>query len=300
MRTHKYGNRRWHCRDCQYTFRPHKKHRKIDRRRLKSYLLDSSSLRRLACRWRVGTMTAWRRIQRTLNPNIKIGKLIALQRSTPSNILLLDGKHFRIRKRPHTLYVAFDGIAKKPICWILLPRYELREGYDRIFHLLKREKCCIDAVISDGHKGLAASVKDYYPLAIHQRCVAHILRDVYRRLGGRWFLSTGLGKEIWPIMRKIALGFDNYIEAKDYLKRMKRKYPEYSRAFLVLEKSLIDIYSFSRSPHLPIPRTSNLIENFMGFLEQRLKTFRGVKTSESLIKIITGLIALKHKRPTKK
>jgi len=245
-------------------------------------------------------MTAWRRIQYALNSNIKIGKLIVLQRSNPSNILLLDGKHFRIKKRPHTLYVAFDGITRKPICWILLPRYELREGYDRIFYFLKRQKASIDAVISDGHKGLAASVRDYYPLAIHQRCTAHVLRDVYRKLGGKWFMFTGLGKEIWPVMRRIALGFESYIEAKNYIKNAKRKYPEYSRAFLVLEKSLIDIYSFSRSPLLPIPRTSNLIENFMGFLEQRLKTFRGVKTSESLIKIITSLIILKYKRPTKK
>ena len=181
-----------------------------------------------------------------------------------------------------------------------MPRYELREGYDRIFHFLKRQKSSIDAVISDGHKGLAASVKDYYPFAIHQRCTAHILRDVYRKLGGKWFLSTGLGKEIWPIMRKIALGFDSYIEAKIYLKSMKRKYPEYRRAFLVLEKNLSDIYQFAKRPNIPIPRTSNLIENFMGFLEQRLKIFRGIKTTKSLIKIITSLIILKHKRPTKK
>lgn len=245
-------------------------------------------------------MTAWRRIQRTLIADVKVGKLIVLRRSTYSSILLLDGKHFRIKKRPHTLYVAFDGVIKKPICWILLPCHELREGYDRILSFLKRQQCRIDAAISDGHKGLEASVWDHYPLAIHQRCAAHVLQEVYRKLGGRWFLSTGLGKEIWPVMRKIALEFDNDIEAGIYLKRMKRKYPDYRQAFLVLQRSLINIHRFSYRPHLPIPRTSNLIENFMGFLEQRLKTFRGVKTPESLIKIITGLIALKYKRPTKK
>lgn len=196
--------------------------------------------------------------------------------------------------------MAFDGVQRKPICWILLPRYELREGYDRILSFLMRQKCSIHAVISDRYKGLSASVKDYYPLIIHQRCAAHVLQDVYRKLGGRWFLATGYGKEIWPIMRKIALGFDNEIIAREYLRRMKRKYPDYHGAFLILKKNLSGIYQFIKRPDLSIPRTSNLIENFMGQLEHRLKTFRGVKTSKSLIKIITGLIILKYKSATKK
>lgn len=245
-------------------------------------------------------MTAWRRIQRTLFSDAGVGKLIILRKPPYSTILLLDGKHFQVGRKVHTLYVAFDGIKRRPICWLLLPHYELREGYDRLLSFLKRQQCRIDAVISDGHKGLAASVQGHYPLAIHQRCTAHVLREAYQKLGGRWFAATGTGQEIWPVMRKIALGFNNDIEARIYLKKMKRKYPDQRRAFFVLQRSLSDIYRFSYRPHLPIPRTSNLIENFMGFLEQRLKTFRGVKTPKSLIQIITSLIALKYKRPTKK
>lgn len=245
-------------------------------------------------------MTAWRRIQNTFVSNIAVGKLIVLARPPYSGIILLDAKHFQTQKRPHTLYVSFDYLERKPICWILLSRYELREGYDRVFTFLNSQNSDIEAIISDGHKGLAASIRDYYPFSIHQRCAAHVLQDVYRKLGGRWFLATGYGKKIWPIMRKIALGFDKEINAREYLRRQKRKYPEYRRSFLVLERSLSGIYQFTRRPELPIPRTSNLIENFMGHLEHRLKTFRGVKTPDSLIKIITSLIVLKYKRPTKK
>lgn len=245
-------------------------------------------------------MTAWRRIQRTLHCHSAIGKLIILFCPPYSGIILLDGKHFQIEKKPYTLYAAFDGVKKKPISWILLPRYELRLGYDRILIYLKRQNSSISAVISDGHKGLATSVKDHYPLAIHQRCAAHVLQEVYRKLGGRWFLATGYGKEIWPVMRRIALGFDNELMAKKYLLRMKRKYPQYRRAFFVLGKSLVSIYQFAQRPDFPIPRTSNLIENFMGQLEQRLKTMRGIKTPESLIKIITNLIVFKYKISTKK
>lgn len=147
--------------------------------------------------------------------------------------------------------------------------------------------------------GLISSVKDYFPLAIHQRCAFHALQEVYRKMGGKWFLSTKTGKEIWAVLRKIALGFDDYFEAKNYLKKSKRKYPEYKKGFAILEKSLEDIYKFSYLPDLNIPRTSNQIENFMGVLEQRLKTFRSVKTPKTLIRIITSFIRIKYKRPTK-
>jgi hypothetical protein len=38
----------------------------------------------------------------------------------------------------------------------------------------------------------------------------------------------------------------------------------------------------------------------MGILEQRLKTMRGVKTPETLLKITTSIVQLHYKRPTKK
>lgn len=240
-------------------------------------------------------MTAWRRIQRSQQSNLYPGKLIVLFKPKHLRLLLLDAKHFRIHKFPFTLYVALDGVERKPIAWILLPRTELRAGYDLILRYLKQEKINIDAIISDWHKSIIASVNDNCELAIHQRCTAHVLQEIYRKLSGRKFLRTGHGKEIWPIMRKIALGFETYLPAYLFLQAMKIKYPEYRRAFKYLGKCLPDIYQFARKPKLKIHRTSNLIENFMGILEQRLKTMRGLKTPETLIKFITNLIIIKYK-----
>ena len=82
--------------------------------------------------------------------------------------------------------------------------------------------------------------------------------------------------------------------------RVKKKYPAYTRAWRCLEKSLPDLYQFEKDTSLPLPRTSNRIENFMGVLEQRLKTFRGIKTPETLIRIVTSFIVIKGKKSTKK
>lgn len=252
-------------------------------------------MRRLGTRWNVSHMTVWRRIQRLQNQNVKVGKLIVLSLPKTCPLIYLDAKHFVIEKKPHTLYVAMNVESKKPIAWIFLPRYELRDGYDKIFKFLRSKNLKIKAIISDGHKGLVAAITTHYPKAIHQRCAAHVLQEVYRKLGGRRFTKTIIAKEIWPVMKKIALGFDNLFSARMYLGKMKIKYPEYYKAFKVFDKQLKYIYQFEKNRKLNIPRTSNQIENFMGILEQRLKTMRGTKTPNTAIKIITSIILSKFR-----
>ena len=243
-------------------------------------------------------MTAWNRIQRTQDLRVDVGKLIVLSASEKTVILMLDVKHFRVQRRPHSLYVAINGLTGKPIAWIFLPRYELRDGYDVILRQLRAEKHRIKAVISDWHRGIVNSVKDHYPDAVHQRCAAHVLMAAFRKLGGKKFLMTGWGHELWPVFKRIGLGFNNKSSARMYLGKMKKKHPRYYRGFKVLEKCLNDIYQFEQRPDLNIPRTSNKIENLMGVLEQRLKTFRGTKTPKTTIRIITSYILIKYKRPT--
>lgn len=243
-------------------------------------------------------MTAWNRIQRTQDKRVDIGKLICLNSFDTITLLMLDVKHFRIHRRPYSLYVGIDGLTSRPLAWILLPRHELRDGYDVILRHLRSQKASIKAVISDWHKGILASVHDYYPEAIHQRCAAHVLMKAFSKVGGRRFLKTGYGKEMWPVFKRIALGFKNKNSAGMYLGRMKKKYQIYYSGFKVLEKCLNDIYQFEKNHNLDIPRTSNRIENFMGVLEQRLKTFRGTKTPETTIRIITSFVLIKYRRPT--
>lgn len=211
---------------------------------------------------------------------------------------MLDVKHFRIHRRPYSLYVGIDGMTSRPLAWILLPRNELRDGYDIILRHLRSKKVNIRAIVSDWHKGILASVHDYYPKAIHQRCAAHVLMAAFRKLGGKRFLMTGWGHELWPVFKRIALEFKREYLARMYLGKMSKKYPRYYRGCRVLEKALNDIYQFEKRPNLNISRTSNRIENFMGILEQRLKTFRGTKNPETTIRIVTSYILIKYKRPT--
>jgi transposase-like protein len=234
---------------------------------------------------------------------ISVGTLVTYPVAVTSTMILLDGKHFRIAKRPHTLYVAQDAITGAPFAWVLLARYELRGGYDQILDWLRSNGLVVEAVVSDSHKGLAASVADYYPGAVHQRCSAHVLRTVLSRLGGRWFLGLSDRREFWKEITYIVLGCASYAEAVDHLAWINERVPthlhdKWLKALSVLEMNLPNLYKFTQRPDLAIPRTSNRMEALMGSLQQRLKTCRGFENPETLTTLVSSLLV--EKIPTKK
>lgn len=264
-----------------------------------SYLADGSSLRRLGERWRVSGSTAWRRIQRTERKEVHVGMLMTFRIPLRIRALMLDAKHFTIRRKPFTLYVAFDAEQMMPLAWIFLPRYELRDGYDRLLPHLRKKKAKIAGLVSDWGTGIRASVHDHLPHIVHQQCAFHVLADVRRKIGGKKFLRSEYGQQFWKKIRHVAIGCDTEKEARRSLWRLKKNYPDYVRAWNALDRSLVGIYQFTKYLPLKDYRTSNRMENFMGILEQRLKNFRSMKTPDTCIRIVSSLIEFKYKRPTK-
>lgn len=244
--------------------------------------------------------TAWRRIQRTQREEITVGILISYFIPHHIRVLMLDAKHFMIHRKPFTLYVAFDAELQMPLAWILLPRYELRDGYDRLLRHLTGRNAMISSVVSDWGTGIRVSVADHLPGAVHQRCAFHVLADVLRKMGGQKLLHSAYGKGIWKRVRHVAIGSDTLAEARRSFRVLTLRHPEYARAWLSLSRHLPGIYQFMHYGPLKECRTSNRIENFMGVLEQRLKIFRSMKTPDTCIKIISSLIAEKYQRPTKR
>ena len=99
------------------------------------------------------------------------------------------------------------------------------------------------------------------------------------------------------------LSYGSVTRARARLLVLWEQFPHLRRGLRVLRRTLPKIYKFAMKKRVGIPRTSNRIENFMGFLEQRLKTMRGVKVPENYITLISQLICLKWrraKRPTNK
>ena len=248
----------------------------------------------------MGHVTAWRRIQKTLDARVNVGILVVGKLPKDICIILLDAKHFKIRKSAYTLYVSLDAVTSRPLAFILLPGSECRDGYDRILRYFRAISSTIEAVVSDADQSIKASIQEYYPHAIHQRCAFHVLKKAFLKFNGRRLIQTEYGRKLWKIVRKIVLEYEDLGRAKKYFSRVRTKYPQYSKVWNIIERNLATVYEFTRRRDLPIPRTSNQIENFMGRIEQRLKLFRTAKNASSLIRIITHLIKLKYKTPTKR
>ena len=111
---------------------------------------------------------------------------------------------------------------------------------------------------------------------------------------------TDYGKDLWHRVRRVGIGCDTLAEAKQALGALKRTHPGHLRVWNIFDRQLPSIYEFTKVPLLTEFRTSNRMENFMGVLEQRLKSFRTMKTSDTCIKIISSFIAAKYKSATKK
>lgn len=245
-------------------------------------------------------MTAWRRIQRTLNTKVDIDTLIVFKIPQKISIILLDAKHLMIRKVPYTLYVSFDVATSKPLSLILLQGHECKDEYDHLLRFFRLKLLNIEAVVSDADQSIKSSLHEYFPNCIHQKCAFHLLAKAFRKLNGRRLIQTEYGKKLWKIIRKIVLEYEEEKKARKYFFKIKTKYPQYPLVWKIIERNINGVYQFTKRKDLSIPRTSNQIENFMGRIEQRLKVFRTSKNATSLIRIIVQLIKFKYKSPTKR
>jgi len=244
-------------------------------------------------------MTAWRRVQRTEDARVKAGILAGFRLSKEVSVLMLDAKHLRIKGKVYTWYLAFDAERREPLSWILLPRYELRAGYDRILGLFREKGVAVQGIVSDWHKGLLASVKDHYPGAVHQHCAAHVLIEVFAKLHGKRLVQSKEGRALWARVRHVGIGAESLKKARAHLATLRRTHPEHEAAWRCLAHHLPSIYEWTKLPGiLENHRTSNRIENCMGQVEARLKTMRGLKSPDAAARTLSSL--LKLRRPTKK
>ena len=265
---------------------------------MKAYLLDGSTVRRLGERWGVHGATAWRRIQRSIPRNVEVGTVVCFRLPKVMPVILLDAKHFKIRKSTFTLYVAFDPAHRKPLAWLLLPRSERREGYEQILSVFRLKGFKIEATVSDNDQSIRCSIDDWFPSAVQQKCAFHVLKKAFMKLSGRRLIQTEYGRKLWKAIRKIVLEYDDEKKARAYFLKAAKKYPRHAGAWRVIERNLESVYRFTERRDLRIPRTSNRIENFMGVLEQRLKSFRSSKCPKSLLNILSQFIKIKYKSPT--
>lgn len=171
----KVGTQRWRCCFCEKTsVRKRKDVSDNNTKKLKeSWLGGFKSLSDIAKEKGVRRETLSRKLS-ALPVSFKLNKLKPLPKKL---ILILDGKNI---SKDDTLMLSYEYLSDQPFAWL----FNEKENFDSWFALLNRIKKSyeVEAVVSDGQKGLIKAVKTVFGEIPHQRCVVHIKRFCLSRL----------------------------------------------------------------------------------------------------------------------
>ena len=107
-------------------------------------------------------------------------------------ILYLDGVHFSIRhgeKVDSTIILTALGVdlaGNKEVLALRACAEESKEGWLSLLHDLRsRGATQIDLIVTDGHEGLLAAVKELFPATPRQRCLVYKQRNVLNAIPRR-------------------------------------------------------------------------------------------------------------------
>lgn len=161
----KRGTQRWRCTECEVSAcrkRSDTTERNAERGAL-NWLTDVVSLAKRAKKQGEHRTTLSRRFGRTAIQ----AKSIPLRALPISLVVILDGT----RIAPDTVaLIAYEYTSNQPLTWAFVER-----AWGDLLMPIEQEYI-VHAFVSDGQKGLKKAIRFLFPDALHQRCVAHIVR----------------------------------------------------------------------------------------------------------------------------
>jgi transposase-like protein len=137
-------------------------------------------------------------------------------------------------------------------------------------------------VISDKHKGLKKAVREVFPHAFKQPCLAHKMRNILCKLPKK------IEKEMKPLIKQVFYA-QSYQEGlrlgHELIARFRDRYPS---AIECLEEDLEECLTYLKFPqaHWRAIRTSNLLERAFGEGRRRTKVIPRFPTESSALRLL--------------
>ncbi|OYV27663.1 MAG: hypothetical protein B7W98_01310, partial [Parcubacteria group bacterium 20-58-5] len=72
------------------------------------------------------------------------------------------------------MLVAYEYLSQQPLAWVFVEREKFETWGDFLMPIEQEQ--IVHAFVSDGQKGLKKAICMLFPDALHQRCVAHVIR----------------------------------------------------------------------------------------------------------------------------
>ncbi len=218
--------------------------------------------------------------------------------------LWLDGIHLHFRQGWTTIggvvlvamAMFYDGTRKVVGIMPATTSGESANLYeDLLQNLRERGLKKVEWIVTDGLKGLDTVIKKHYPMAKHQLCTVHVMRNIRKRVQQRDV--QGIITDFKQILESAT--YDEAIERfKQFRSTWQGKYP---RLIKIIEGQLPQILA-----HMELPpwlrkyvRTTNVIERFMRQVRETVG--RGVLTgSEYRTEVLVCFVASEYNNRARK
>jgi putative transposase len=231
------------------------------------------------------------RLNQTLTHQFEAWRERSLQ--THWRLLYLDGVHFSIRhgdKADSTIILTALGVdlaGNKEVLALRACAEEDKDGWACLLHDLRtRGATQIDLIVTDGHEGLLAAVKERFSATPRQRCLLHKQRNVLNAISRR---ERGTVQAelvgIWDQATKQ----EALIQLAAFKAKYAQRYPEAVRSLAEDEEHLLTFYQFPAALHRYI-QTTNAIESLFSNVRQRTDQIDVFTTETSCLTIVWATI----------
>ena len=208
-------------------------------------------------------------------------------------ILYLDGIHFDVRHGDQVdaimilTALGVDLAGNKEVLALRACAEEDKEGWLCVLQDLRtRGAIQMDLIVTDGHDGLLAAVKDLFGATPRQRCLLHKQRNVLNAVPRR--VRHGVEAElvgIWAQTTKEGA----LTQLAAFKAKYGQLYPEAVRSLAEEEDKTLTFYDFPQTMYRYI-RTTNAIESLFSNVRQRTDQIDVFTTEMSCLTIVWATI----------
>ncbi|MBU0978382.1 transposase [Patescibacteria group bacterium] len=318
---HQCGKQRYRCLICNHSFIRHQRQSTSlsDFKAFSSFILGNKNRLQTAHDAQLSRKTLskifWQFFTHPLTPTA-VNQVFPLVR-TEAWVLALDGTWLR---RQGVIMIYWNHTAGQCIAWSWETGetyFALASGLTRVIHEMSDQ--LPDGVVSDWKGSIVANVERYISAVPHQRCLAHVKRDIERLLPRHSPYPATLA------LRSIGfslLSVKSMQEKKNWQLHLKawqmiygsvlteRSIPEVPtktrrkwwythsnvrRAFRILTKDQDHLFQFLE--HTGLPSTNNGLEGINSDLKIKLRNHRGMKAQQQFQFVSWYLTFKKVKKP---
>jgi putative transposase len=208
-------------------------------------------------------------------------------------VIYVDGVYFTVRHGEQcdsTVILTALGVdleGKREILALRACAEESKDGWGCLLHDLRaRGVQQVDLMVTDGHEGILAALREQFPATLRQRCVVHKQRNVMNAIPKREREQVAAElSEIW----KQATKEEARLNLAAFQAKYQKRYPEATHTLMEDVEHLFTFYDFPARMHRYI-RTTNAIESFFSNVRQRTDSIDAFTTETSCITIVWAVM----------